>query len=70
METATQALHRLTSYGPYDADRMWDPPVDDPLVVRADTRGRDEGVHGPIMRDERPDAPLGGIVLDTVRVRP
>jgi hypothetical protein len=27
-------MHRLTSYGPYDADRMWDPPVDDPLVVR------------------------------------
>ncbi|HEX6130829.1 MAG TPA: hypothetical protein VF044_03810 [Actinomycetota bacterium] len=34
METATQALHRLTSYGRYDPDRFWDPPVDDPRVVR------------------------------------
>lgn len=33
METASQTLHRLTSYGPYDAEHMWDPPVDDPRVV-------------------------------------
>src|SRR5436190_5259585 len=33
METATQTLHRLTSYRPYDEDRMWEPPVDDPRVV-------------------------------------
>ena len=34
VETASQTLHRLTSYGPYDAEHMWDPPVDDPRVVR------------------------------------
>ncbi len=34
VETASQTLHRLTSYGPYDPDHMWDPPVDDPRVVR------------------------------------
>ena len=33
METPTQALHRLTSYGPYDEETLWDPPVDDPRVV-------------------------------------
>ena len=35
-ETATQALHRITSYGRYDAsdpDLNWAPPVDDPRVV-------------------------------------
>ncbi len=35
-ETATQALHRLTSLGRYDAsdpDLIWAPPVDDPHVV-------------------------------------
>ena len=35
-ETATQALHRITSYGRYDAsdpDLIWAPPVDDPRVV-------------------------------------
>ena len=35
-ETPTQALHRITSYGPYDAsqpDRIWAPPVVDPRVV-------------------------------------
>ncbi|HEX7247239.1 MAG TPA: hypothetical protein VF351_03965 [Actinomycetota bacterium] len=31
METATQTLHRLTSYVP---EREWDEPVDDPLVVQ------------------------------------
>jgi hypothetical protein len=31
VETATQTLHRLTSYEP---GREWDEPVDDPLVVR------------------------------------
>jgi hypothetical protein len=31
METATQTLHRLTSYEP---GQEWDPPVDDPRVVR------------------------------------
>lgn len=31
METATQALHRLTSYAP---GRAWDQPADDPRVVR------------------------------------
>jgi hypothetical protein len=35
METATQTLHRLTSMLPYDdPDRWWDPPVDDPRVLR------------------------------------
>jgi SagB-type dehydrogenase family enzyme len=36
-ETASQILHRLTSYGPYDAehpDAIWDPPVEDPRVVQ------------------------------------
>jgi hypothetical protein len=31
METATQALHRLTSYEP---GREWDEPIDDPRVLR------------------------------------
>jgi len=31
METATQILHRLTSYGP---GRAWDAPADDPRVVQ------------------------------------
>jgi hypothetical protein len=34
VETATQTLHRLTSMGPYDDEHAWDPPVDDPRVVR------------------------------------
>jgi hypothetical protein len=34
VETATQTLHRLTSMGQYDEARAWDPPVDDPRVVR------------------------------------
>ena len=34
METATQLLHRLTSMEPYDPARWWDPPVDDPRVLR------------------------------------
>jgi len=37
VETASQTLHRLTSYGPYDPDNpdaIWDPPVDDPRVVQ------------------------------------
>lgn len=37
METATQTLHRLTSYqafDPGDPDRLWEPPVDDPRVVQ------------------------------------
>lgn len=33
-ETATQTLHRLTSMGPWDEAHGWDPPVDDPRVVR------------------------------------
>lgn len=35
-ETATQALHRITSYGPWDPERpelIWEPPVQDPRVV-------------------------------------
>jgi hypothetical protein len=35
-ETASQTLHRLTSYGPFDAehpDSIWAPPVEDPRVV-------------------------------------
>ena len=35
-ESATQALHRITSYGPYDPEqpeRIWEPPVEDRLVV-------------------------------------
>jgi hypothetical protein len=35
VETATQALHRLTSYqafDPGDPERVWEPPVDDPRV--------------------------------------
>ena len=31
METATQALHRLTSYEP---GREWDEPIDDPRVLQ------------------------------------
>jgi hypothetical protein len=31
VETATQTLHRLTSYVP---GREWDEPLDDPLVVQ------------------------------------
>lgn len=37
METATQTLHRLTSYqafDPGDPERVWEPPVDDPRVLR------------------------------------
>ncbi len=34
METATQTLHRLTSYRSFDEATLWDPPVDDPRVVR------------------------------------
>jgi hypothetical protein len=34
VETATQTLHRLTSTGPYDEARAWEPPVDDPRVLR------------------------------------
>src|SRR3954447_21617878 len=34
METATQTLHRLTSYATFDEETVWDPPVDDPRVVR------------------------------------
>lgn len=34
MERATGTLHRLTSMGPWDEARSWDPPVDDPRVVR------------------------------------
>lgn len=32
METATQTLHRLTSYENYDEETVWDPPVMDPRV--------------------------------------
>jgi hypothetical protein len=34
VETATQTLHRLTSTGRYDDAHAWDPPVDDPRVLR------------------------------------
>ncbi len=34
VETATQLLHRLTSLGSFDPERVWDPPVDDPRVLR------------------------------------
>jgi hypothetical protein len=34
VETSTQLLHRLTSMEPYDQAREWDPPVDDPRVLR------------------------------------
>jgi nitroreductase len=37
VEKATRTLHRLTSMGPYDESEessIWDPPVDDPRVVR------------------------------------
>ena len=35
VETATQTLHRLTSMQPYDDPaRWWDPPVEDPRVLR------------------------------------
>jgi hypothetical protein len=34
VETATRTLHRLTSTGPYDEAHAWDPPVDDPRVLR------------------------------------
>jgi hypothetical protein len=34
VETATQTLHRLTSMRPHDEARAWDPPVDDPRVLR------------------------------------
>lgn len=33
VETATQTLHRLTSYERFDPERAWDPPVDDPRVL-------------------------------------
>jgi hypothetical protein len=35
MQTATQRLHRLTSYESWDPATGWDPPVDDPQVVRS-----------------------------------
>lgn len=31
MDTATQSLHRLTSYEP---GRVWDQPIDDPLLLQ------------------------------------
>jgi hypothetical protein len=34
VETATQTLHRLTSLEPVEEDKAWDPPVDDPRVLR------------------------------------
>jgi Nitroreductase family len=34
MQTATQTLHRLTSYANWKRSTGWDPPVGDPLVVR------------------------------------
>jgi Nitroreductase family len=36
VERATRTLHRLTSYEKFDGDeaKIWDPPVDDPRVVR------------------------------------
>ncbi|HEU4355659.1 MAG TPA: hypothetical protein VFT27_08735 [Actinomycetota bacterium] len=34
METPSQTLHRLTWYARYDEGTVWDPPVDDPRVVR------------------------------------
>src|SRR5579863_2373006 len=37
VETATQTLHRLTScqaFDPDDPERVWEPPVDDPRVLR------------------------------------
>lgn len=34
MERATRTLHRLTSKGPFDEAHEWEPPVDDPRVLR------------------------------------
>jgi Nitroreductase family len=34
VERATQTLHRLTSMAEFDEASAWDPPVDDPRVVR------------------------------------
>jgi hypothetical protein len=34
MELATRTLHRLTSMESFDEASVWDPPVDDPRVVR------------------------------------
>ncbi len=34
MERATQTLHRLTSYQLVDPEHAWEPPVDDPRVLR------------------------------------
>ena len=34
MENATQTLHRLTSTGPFEEGTEWEPPVDDPRVLR------------------------------------
>ncbi len=34
METATRTLHRLTSIDSFDEEHAWDPPVDDPRVLR------------------------------------
>ncbi len=36
MENATRTLHRLTSYEAFDGDeeKVWEPPVDDPRVLR------------------------------------
>jgi hypothetical protein len=33
VETATQTLHRLTSYASWDPEHGWDPPVADPRVL-------------------------------------
>src|ERR1700735_5689300 len=35
MQTATQTLHRLTSYTTWEESSGWDPPADDPRVVRS-----------------------------------
>lgn len=34
MDNGTRLLHRLTSFASFDRDRVWDPPVDDPRVLR------------------------------------
>ena len=34
METATQTLHRLTSFETFELGKEWDPPVDDPRIVQ------------------------------------
>jgi hypothetical protein len=33
VDTATQTLHRLTSYAEFDEETVWEPPVADPRVV-------------------------------------